>query len=98
VSHSYLVAGFFALSHLFYSGKKIDAMVDEVKENEDQLSFIETRAKPTMAVSQNCFNWARKQLLIIDAVVPENQFENLIAIPEFSLPKDEAVIDCLTDK
>ncbi len=84
--------------HLIHTKKKDKSLIDEVKKNEDQLSFIETRAKTTTAVSQNCFNWARKQLLIIDAVVPENQFENLIAIPEFSLPKDGAVIDCLTDK
>ncbi len=78
--------------------RKITMLEKKVNEKAGQISFVEDRAKIDVAISQNCFNWARKQLLIIDIVVPENHLEWLIAIPEFSLPTNGAVIDCLTDK
>lgn len=70
-------------------GRKYEALVKEVKENDDQLRFIEGRAKITAATSQNCFNWARKSLRAIDVELPEKRLEMLIAIPETYLPIEE---------
>jgi len=72
-----------------FKRQKYETLVKEVKENDDQLRFIEDRAKIAVATSQNCFNWARKNLRAIDIVLAQKKFEMFIAIPEIYLPSEE---------
>lgn len=71
--------------------KMYQGLVNEVENNNEQLRFIQDRAKVARATSQNCFNWARRILKAIDIDLPEKRLEVLITIPELYLPNEEKV-------
>lgn len=63
--------------------KNYRAITHGLKENHENLSLLQEKAKISVAISQNCFNWARKHLKTLDI----HLLEKLITIPELYLPK-----------
>jgi hypothetical protein len=58
-----------------------------LKKNHESLILLQEKAKISIVISQNCFNWARKYLKTLDIHLPEKPLERLLTIPELYLPK-----------
>ncbi|MBS0647622.1 MAG: hypothetical protein JSS10_00185 [Verrucomicrobia bacterium] len=68
-------------------GKEI---MQQLQENEEEVRLVQEKAIVTLAVAQNCFNWARRHLKKIGVTLQEDRWiERFIVIPELYVSQEK---------
>lgn len=68
-------------------GKEV---VQQLQENEEEVRLVQEKAIVTLAVAQNCFNWASRHLKKIGVTLQEDRWiERFIVIPELYVSQEK---------